>query len=86
MNRINTRKFFIASLAALVAFGTGVVLSTNSNLIKSEAEYSPGTTYTHGDGDTYYNGISDSLTGTNLLNALRNLNSSKRRRPSAILP
>ena len=80
MNRINTRKFFIASLAALVAFGTGVVLSTNSNLIKSEAEYSPGTTYTHGDGDTYYNGISDSLTGTNLLNALRNLNSSKQKK------
>ncbi|NLV29373.1 MAG: hypothetical protein GXY57_04390, partial [Erysipelotrichaceae bacterium] len=44
------------------------------------AEYSPGTTYTHGDGDTYYNGISDSLTGTNLLNALRNLNSSKRKK------
>ena len=80
MNKISKRKIFIASVSALVAFGGGISLATSNTLIKSEAEYSPGTTYTHGDGDTYYNGISDSLTGTNLLNALRNLNSSKRKK------
>ncbi|HKM10026.1 MAG TPA: endonuclease [Bacilli bacterium] len=80
MNRINTRKFFIASLAALVAFGTGVVLSTNSNLIKSEALYSPGTTYTVTSPAAYYSSINDSVTGTSLLSALQSLNSSNRKK------
>lgn len=84
MNRINTRKFFIASLAALVAFGTGVVLSTNSNLIKSEALYSPGTTYTVTSPAAYYSSINDSVTGTSLLSALQSLNSSNRRKRSVI--
>lgn len=35
--------------------------------------------YSNGDGDTYYSGISDSTTGSDLLSALRSLNSSKKK-------
>ncbi|MFA6852374.1 MAG: endonuclease, partial [Bacilli bacterium] len=67
--------------ACLLAFSTlsvGIGLSLQKDESHQAQAYTPSRTYTNGDGDTYYNGISDSLTGTNLLNALRNLNSSKR--------
>lgn len=40
--------------------------------------WQPSETYTNGDGDTYYNEISDSLSGDNLLSALRELNGNRR--------
>ncbi|MCQ2770735.1 MAG: endonuclease, partial [Clostridia bacterium] len=73
-------KIKIAGITLLTAitFGAlGTVASTN-NTLEAKA-YSPSTTYTNGDGATYYNGISSTATGTTLLSSLQTLNNSKRR-------
>ena len=52
--------------------------------VEAKSSYAPGytptSTYTFGDGATYYNSISDSATGNALLSALQSLNSSKRKK------
>ena len=52
--------------------------------VEAKSSYAPGytptSTYTFGDGATYYNSISDSATGDALLSALQSLNNSKRKK------
>ena len=62
---------FAFATTAICALGLAAKVATN-DAIPTFA------TYTNHDGDTYYNGISDSLSGTDLLSALQSLNSSKR--------
>ncbi|MDD4103981.1 MAG: hypothetical protein PHU89_03145, partial [Bacilli bacterium] len=79
LSKLRSISFLVG--ACLLAFSTlsvGIGLSLQKDESHQAQAYTPSRTYPNGDGDTYYNGISDSLTGTNLLNALRNLNSSKR--------
>jgi hypothetical protein len=63
------------SLILSVSLLGGTLLATS---IKEDVYTPTFATYTNGDADTYYNGISDSLTGNDLLAALRSLNKSKR--------
>ncbi|HNX16634.1 MAG TPA: Ig-like domain-containing protein, partial [Bacilli bacterium] len=56
------------------------MLSRSDASEPAHAYYSPSTTYTNGDGATYYSGISGTATGTTLLSALQSLNSSKRQK------
>lgn len=65
----------LLSLILSVSLLGGTLLATS---IKDEVYTPTFATYTNGDADTYYNGISDSLTGNDLLAALRSLNKSKR--------
>ena len=61
-----------ASLLLLASISTGVILSVKEDV------YTPTfATYTNGDADTYYNGISGD--GTSLLQSLQSLNSAKRK-------
>jgi uncharacterized protein YjdB len=80
MNNINTKKIFIVSLATMVTFGAGISFALNNEAVKTEAVYSPGTTYTVTTPAVYYSTISNSLSGTSLLGALQTLNSSNRKR------
>ncbi len=66
----------LLSLILSVSLLGGTFLATS---IKDEVYTPTFATYTNGDAATYYNGISDSLTGDDLLSALRSLNSSKRK-------
>ena len=80
MNKINTKKSFILSIAAVVAFGAGISFALNNETVKTEAVYSPSTTYTVTTPAVYYSTISNSLSGTSLLGSLQTLNSSNRKR------
>ena len=72
-------KIIGASLLTVGVFSfSSIALLSKNPIEKTEAAYTPGTTYTFGDGDTYYNGISSSLTGNSLLTALQSLNNTKR--------
>ena len=73
-----TKKLFkhLPLVIATFAIGLGVFVSAAASR-KNDAVVTFAT-YTNGDGATYYNSISDSLTGDSLLSALRSLNSSKR--------
>jgi uncharacterized protein YjdB len=70
-----------ALLVALSSLSFGISLSTkNQHLYEAYAYYSPSTTYTNGDGASYYDNINSSATGTTLLSSLRTLNSTKRQK------
>ena len=75
-------KRFIA--VSLFSLSLSITVINPSNLSNSSLEvaayYSPSTTYTNGDADTYYTSIDASLTGTDLLNKLQSLNSSRRKK------
>ena len=76
-------KKFISLLGASLLFvgsiSTSIVLS-NHELATETLAVAPDTHYTTGDAATYYNGISDSATGTDLLSSLQSLNSRKRQK------
>ena len=69
------------NLLITTAVSSFMVIGLFSAVIHNkEKDYSAvSASYTNGDGDTYYNGISDSLTGDDLLSALRTLNKNKRK-------
>jgi endonuclease I len=69
------------NLLITTAVSSFMVIGLFSAVIHNkEKDYSAvSASYTNGDGDTYYNGISDSLTGDDLLSALRALNKNKRK-------
>ena len=71
---MNKRIITFAMLGVLSLTTFGVALNKQSTYSQTYAV----TRYTNHDGDTYYNGIDDSLTGDDLLSALRSLNKSKR--------
>ena len=71
---MNKRIITFAMLGVLSLTTFGVALNKQSTYSEIYAI----TGYTNHDGDTYYNGIDDSLTGDDLLSALRSLNKSKR--------
>lgn len=76
------KAFSLLSLAVILGASTSAAIfsSQTKTINKTEAVYTPGITYTNGDGATYYNGISSSLTGTSLLSALQSLNKTKRQK------
>ena len=76
------KTFTLLSLAVILGASTSATIlhSQRETINKTEALYTPGVTYTNGDGATYYNGISSSLTGTSLLSALQSLNKTKRQK------
>jgi len=79
MKRASARIICLACSMSLI-FGSGIIVA-HSNLSDTQevkAIYSPSRTFTNHDGDTYYNSISSTATGTTLLNALRTLNGNKR--------
>lgn len=82
LSKLRSKSFLVGSfLFALFSLSVGVVLSSSiADSYQVQAYYSPSSTYTNGDGATYYNGISSSATGTTLLSALQSLNSSKRQK------
>ncbi len=68
-------------LFALSSLSVGISFSlSKDDSYQVQAYYSPSSTYTNGDGATYYNGINSGATGTTLLSSLRALNSSKRQK------
>ena len=74
-----------AILTATMAFGLGAtILASNNSISKTEAYYTPGTHYSVSDTASelasYYSTISSSATGSDLLSALRTLNSNKRQK------
>jgi len=73
-------KVFIAGFVSAFTFGLGISLASNSNAQQASAYYSPGTTYEVTNPSTYYASISDSLTGSSLLDSLQSLNASKRKK------
>lgn len=72
-------KVFISLLGVCSILVTALISFNRNDDVVAKALFSPSKTYTFGDGATYYNGISDSLTGDSLINALNKLNSSKRK-------
>ena len=64
--------FLAGAFFLVLASGVSAALTPKKNV--------PAVAYTNGDAETYYSGISDSLTGTQLLSALRSLNNSKRKK------
>ena len=75
MNKVIKKVTFL--LACTLLFGG---ISTSIVLANKEEVYTPTfATYDNHDADTYYKGISDSLTGNDLLKALRSLNLDKRK-------
>lgn len=75
---MNNKKLFktIAISALTVALGVGIFV--NKTYIRRDID-TVAVAYTNGDGDTYYNDISETATGTELLTALQSLNSKKRK-------
>ncbi|MFA7032904.1 MAG: endonuclease, partial [Bacilli bacterium] len=73
-------KAFIAGFISIFAFSFGVSLVSHNNAQQASAYYSPSTTYEVTTPSAYYTSISDSLTGSSLLNSLQSLNASKRKR------
>ena len=74
-----------AILTSTMAFGLGAtILASNNSISKTEAYYTPGTTYNVDDTPSelasYYSSITDSMSGSALLSALQSLNSSKRKK------
>ena len=67
----------ISLVLGSLALTLGVFAYTSSKKAQEEGLVTFAT-YTNGDGATYYNGISDSLSGNSLLTALRTLNLNKR--------
>ena len=71
------------TLSCLSVFSVGMIAaslaSASKSSVRSFAASAPSTHYDTGDADTYYNSISDSLMGNDLLVALRTLNLAKRR-------
>lgn len=72
-------KVFISLLDVCSILITALISFNRNDDIVTKALFSPSNTYAFGDGATYYNGISDSLIGESLINALNKLNSSKRK-------
>ena len=69
------------SLSLMFGLTAGLFASVFSINNQVEAvNASSWTAYTHYDGATYYNDISDTLTGSSLTSALRTLNNSKKKR------
>ena len=65
----------------------GVFASRNNHSVSAKAALTPPfQTYTNHDGDTYYNDISDSLEGADLLNALRTLNNKRKKASGGYKP
>ena len=63
-----------------MAFASTLALSAVSALAIVKAnDPTPVHAYTNGDAATYYNGISETATGTTLLGQLQSLNSTKRK-------
>ena len=67
------------SLSILAGLSIGLFAGAITSKKAAEGVYTPTfATYTTGDGATYYNDISDSISGTDLLSALRTLNGRKK--------
>ena len=69
----------VVSVLGAVFLLAGSVSSAAIFASKEEVYTPTFATYSNGDADTYYNGISDTATGTELLKSLQQLNASKRR-------
>ena len=80
MNNINIKKTFFVALSTVVAFGAGISFALNSEAVKTEAIYSPSSTYAVTTPSVYYSSISNSLSGTSLLGSLQSLNASNRKK------
>ena len=74
MSLLMKRKTLLLSILSILSFG---MLTTSVFASKQNISIVYG--YTTGDAETYYNGISSSLTGSSLLTKLQELNSAKRR-------
>ena len=69
------KKRIIGAVLTSFVLALGMVIISNPQKHKAEITFA---TYTNGDADTYYQGISDSKSGNDLLKDLRSLNLSKR--------
>ena len=77
---MKTKRILALSFMGVFAFSSlGAIIYTQKQPVLYTPAFAANGHYSNGDGDTYYNGISDSLTGTELLNALRSLNNSKKK-------
>lgn len=65
---------FVSSCVLIMSVATTIAVSSKS--IKSDISFA---TYTNGDAATYYNEISNTLTGSDLLTALNTLNKSRKK-------
>lgn len=64
----------LSTILSLGVISTAAVVSARGEFIQQVEAVAP---YTSGDGETYYNGVSDSLTGNSLVQALNALNTQK---------
>ena len=64
----------LSTILSLGVISTAAVVSARGEFIQQAEAVAP---YTNGDGETYYNGISDSLSGNSLVQALNALNTQK---------
>lgn len=84
---MKAKKSLLILGAAILSFGATSFLLPKNNSVKAEAALNPPfTTYANHDGATYYNSISDSLTGNDLLLALRNLNNNRKKASGGYKP
>lgn len=78
-----SKKIISIIVASAVLFGAlagGLSALFAKKPTETHAYYVPDQTFTNHDADTYYNGINSSLTGNDLLSALRSLNSTRRKK------
>lgn len=82
MNKtINKISLLVLGALAVTTCATSFAVSSRGERMEAaSAQYSPGTTYTNHDAATYYSNITDSMEGTELLSALRSINSSRRKK------
>ena len=84
---MKAKKSLLILGAAILSFGAINFLLPRNNSVKAEAALNPPfTTYANHDGATYYNSISDSLTGNDLLLALRSLNNNRKKASGGYKP
>lgn len=74
-----SKSFFKAAFVSLLSIGAFSGVAFSSHYQENTEVNALQNTYTNGDGATYYNGISSSLKGNDLLAALRTLNSNRRK-------
>ncbi len=79
MKQIKSAFLFITTLTLTFSF-INFNITNNVKEIKEQTISLPKRTYTNGDGDTYYQNISSTAIGDNLLRELQSLNSSKRKK------
>ena len=76
---MNNKKLFNSIAVSTLTIALGIGIFVNQTYIKRDVE-TVANAYTNGDADTYYNDISDTATGTDLLSALQTLNSRKKQK------